>query len=130
MSTKTSTAKKITPEKTQAKKSVKKAPAKKSPATKTTSKDPIKIEFTKPEILQGCTVLHNGKKIHVNAISLSAGATVNTGDFNNAKFNCMITLSGMDSDVSLEEMTEFGWSYLRDELGRKIKSVREKTGGE
>ena len=67
-----------------------------------------------------------GKTIKVNNIVLSAGTTINTGEFNNIKLSAMITLTALDDDITLSELSAFGWGYVEGELGVKVHAVRQK----
>lgn len=85
----------------------------------------LHIEEVTPKV-----ILEKGKcKAIVHSVRLSAGATINLGDFESSRFDVGITLSALDSNATTEELAEVGWDFVRNELGAKIKSVRSKNQG-
>ena len=99
----------------------KKVAAKKT--TKPKNEYNLHVEEVTPKV-----ILEKGKcKAVVHSVRLSAGATINLGDFESSRFDVGITLSALDGDTTTEELTEVGWDFVRSELGAKIKSVRAKN---
>lgn len=72
-------------------------------------------------------VLQNGKKVAIQSIRLSAGHTMNLGDFESARIDVGVTVAPIDS-VTVEEMMEAGWSIVYEELRNKIRDIKKKTG--
>lgn len=76
----------------------------------------------------GCVIEIKGKKVAVNAVSISAGATIPTIQYGNIKLSAMITLSALEKDTNLEDMTEFGWDYVSRQMAAQAQSLKTKFG--
>ena len=107
----------------------KKAVAKKAVYKKTVEKKPVAEKAAeksvKEEVKESAKTILADKAI-VHSVTLSAGSTLNLGDYESARFDVGLTISAMDSDTTPEELAEVGWAFIREELASKVKAVRNK----
>ena len=124
-------AKKATAKKATAKKATaKKATAKKATAKKTSSKSSSPDFILHVEELGKNAVLEGANcKALVHSVRLSAGSTLNLGDYESARFEVGVTLSALDGDTTPDQLAEAGWDFIRKELSSKVSAVRAKRSG-
>ena len=90
---------------------------------------PKKAESTKVSVedISGCIIIYKDKRLSVDSVRIAVGATVSTGQFETARFDCSMTIRPVDQDISVEEMTEIGWDMCKSEVAQQVIATREKT---